>query len=390
MFIKRHISKKVRDYCSIFPVLALIGPRQAGKTTFVKNFVNYLARPYIYLDLEKPSDLDKLDNAQYYLEGNSDKCVIIDEVQRKPELFPLIRSLVDDSSDTCRFIILGSASPALLKQSSESLAGRIGYVDLGPFSLNEARGIIPEKNLHFRGGFPLAALATNDTAAGIWLDNFIKTYIERDLPALGLKADPLQVRRLWEMLAWQSGSLVNYNMLARSLGISNHTVTAYIDFLEAAFLITRLQPFFHNVKKRLVKSPKIFIRDTGIMHRLLRLESYDQLTGNPLFGHSWETFVINQVRLVKPDALDLYFYRTHAGAEVDLVITKGLVPIALAEVKISTDGRSRRGFRESIETFGTKENFILVPGDEEYRQSNDVMTCGIGIFLNKYLPGLVA
>jgi predicted AAA+ superfamily ATPase len=192
------------------------------------------------------------------------------------------------------------------------------------------------------------------------------------------------------MLAWQSGSLVNYNMLARSLGISNHTVTAYIDFLEAAFLITRLPPFFHNVKKRLVKSPKIFIRDTGIMHRLLRLENYEQLTGNPLFGHSWETFVINQVRLVKPDVLDLFFYRTHAGAEVDLVIAKGLVPVALAEVKISADGSSRRGFRDSIETLGTTENFILVPGNEEYRQSEDVITCGIEIFLNRYLPRLGA
>ena len=384
--IKRKINKKFQDYCKIFPVIAIVGPRQCGKTTFAKDIAPNLDKPYIYLDMEKPSDYNKLDNAQYYFSAHSDKCIIIDEIQNKPDLFPLIRSVVDENKKKCNFIILGSAEPELLKQSSETLAGRIGYIDLGPFSYSEIMGRYNLRKHHFCGGFPLAYLTENEDSSLIWLDNFIKTYLERDLPLLGLKASPIRVRRLWEMLAWQTGSLLNYNNISKSLGISNHTVSSYIDFLEGAFLVTRLQPFSHNMKKRIVKSPKIYISDTGILHRLLRLSDYEQLLGNPLIGHSWETFVVNLIILEKPDDIDLYFYRTHAGAEADIVFSKGLNPVALAEIKFSSSPRITRSFSNSINEFNLDNNFILIPENENYKIKGNVSVCGFGNFIKDILP----
>lgn len=388
MMIKRNIYNTVKEYCQIFPVIAIIGPRQSGKTTFTKDFAQRMARPYVYLDLESPSDYSKLDNAQYYFSEHSDKCIIIDEIQNKPGLFALIRSVVDENKKKCNFIILGSASPELLKQSSETLAGRIGYVELGPFSFSEIKGKYNLNKHFFQGGFPLSYLSKNQKSSKIWLDSFIKTYLERDLPLLGLKANPVQVRRLWEMLAWQTGNLLNYQTISRSLGVSNHTVTSYIDFLEGAFMVTRLQPYYYNIKKRLVKSPKIYISDTGILHRLLRLNDYEQLLGNPLLGHSWETFVINQIMLEKPDDIDLFFYRTHAGAEADIVFTKGLKPIALAEIKFSSSPGRTKSFANSINEFSLEKNFILIPGDEDYKIADNIRVNGFRYFIEKVLPDL--
>ena len=388
MLVKRKISNKVEEYCRIFPVVAIVGPRQAGKTTFVKDFATTLNRPYIYLDLEKPSDLDKLDNAQYYFSEYRDRCIIIDEIQNRPGLFEVIRAIVDENRENGRFIVLGSAGPELLKQSSESLAGRIGYIELGPFSHSELKENYVLKRHHFYGGFPLSYLPVHRRSSIIWLDNFIKTYLERDIPLLGLKANPRLIRRLWEMLAWQTGSLLNYNSIARSLGVSNHTINSYIDFLENAFMITRLYPYFFNIKKRIVKSPKIYIRDTGILHRLLRLNDYEQLLGNPLLGQSWETFVVSQIQLEKPDDIDLFFYRTHAGAEVDLVFVKGLKPVALAEIKFSLSPGTSRGFISVIETLGLKNNFTITPHSEDYKTRKNIRVCGVDGFIGKYLDEL--
>jgi len=225
MMIPRNIYEKVKSYCEIFPVVAIVGPRQAGKTTFVKDFAIDLKKITVYLDLENPADLDKLENSLLYFSQNKEKCIIIDEVQSKPDLFAVIRSFVDVNKSNCNFIILGSASPDLLKQSSETLAGRIGYVKLGPFSEKELQNDFSIQKHHFYGGFPPAYLSA-ENASVIWLDNFIKTYLQRDLPGLGLKADPQKIRRLWEMLAWQTAGLLNYTAISKSLGLSNHTVTA--------------------------------------------------------------------------------------------------------------------------------------------------------------------
>ena len=417
MIIPRSIFAKVKSYCEIFPVVAIVGPRQSGKTTFVKDFAVHLKKTTLYLDLENPADLDKLENPHLFFSQNIEKCIIIDEVQSKPDLFPVIRSFVDENKRNCNFIILGSASPDLLKQSSETLAGRIGYMELGPFSGKELKNNFSIQKHHFYGGFPRAYLPAADSveaglpavdsveaglpaadsveaglsaedASIIWLDNFIKTYLQRDLPMLGLKADPQRIRRLWEMLAWQTAGLLNYNAISKSLGLSNHTVTAYIDFLEGAFMVRRLQPFHFNIKKRLVKSPKVFITDTGILHRLLRIQDYDQLLGNPLLGNSWETYVINQIALEKPDDIDLYFYRTHAGAEIDLVFAKGLKPVAAMEIKFSSKPSVSRGLLSGIEALESNNNFIITPTENDYLKKGNVRVCGIKTFTEKYLCAL--
>ena len=387
--IKREvISKKVIEYCGIFPVVAIVGPRQVGKTTLVKELISSIKSDVIYLDLERPSDLSKLSHPELFLMRHKNKCVILDEIQFKPDLFPLIRSLVDEHKTAGSFIILGSASPDLLKQSSETLAGRIGYIELGPFSIPEiSEQFHFEKHL-FSGGFPVPYLSSNDKSAKIWLANFIKTYLERDLHLLGLTASPVLIRRLWEMLAWQTGGLLNQNSLSKSLGVSNHTISRYIEFLDGAFLTKRLQPFTINIKKRLVKTPKIYLRDTGLLLSLLRIKDYEQLLGNPLLGNIYETYIINQIMLVKNDDLDLYFYRTHAGSEIDLVITKGLTPICSIEIIFSSVPKISRGFREGILSLQTSLNFIIIPKDDDYLIDKTIRVIGFLKFMNEELPNL--
>ena len=386
MIIKRDIEKKVQIYCKIFPVIAILGPRQCGKTTFVKFFAEKKIDSYVYIDLEKITDYNKLQNAQFYFNQNKNKCIIIDEIQRKPELFPIIRSIVDENKQNCKFIVLGSASPELIKQSSETLAGRIGYIELAPFSFNEIADQYNLEKHHFYGGFPPAYLSADNDTAKIWIDNFIKTYIERDLPMLGMKANTLTVRRLWQMLAWQTGNLVNYNTLANSLNISNKTVVNYIDFLENSYIVYRLQPYFYNIKKRLVKTPKIFISDTGLLHRLLQITDYEQLLGNQIIGNSWETYIVNQIKIQKTDDLEMFFYRTHAGAELDLLLVKGLKPVIGIEIKFTENPKITKGFWASLETLKTKQNYIIIPTqNEDYKIKENITVCGFDIFLQKYL-----
>ena len=386
MIFRRNIEEKTRSFINIFPVVAILGPRQCGKTTFTKYFIEKYINSYVYLDLEKPTDYDKLENAQFYFSQNIDKYIIIDEIQRKPDLFPVIRSFVDENRENSKFIILGSASPDLIKQSSETLAGRIGYIELAPFSYDELKTNYDFKKHHFAGGFPPAYLSENIETSKIWLDNFMRTYIERDLPLLGLKANPQTVRRLWEMLAWQAGNLINYNTLASSLGISNHTVINYIDFLENSYIAYRLQPFFYNIKKRLVKTPKIYISDTGLLHRLLRIADYEQLLGNPSVGNSWENFVINQIKIQKSNDYEMYFYRTHAGAELDLLLVKGLKPHLAVEIKFAGRPRVTKGLISSIETLKTENNYIIISiPNEDYQIKENITVCGLDVFLGKYL-----
>ncbi|RMF57783.1 MAG: ATP-binding protein [Calditrichaeota bacterium] len=247
MLKEKHCSNS-RVFSQQFPAIAIVGPRQVGKTTLVKQFLPHIPKPSIYLDLEKPSDLAKLEEAELFLSEYGDHCVVIDEVQRKIDLLPLLRSLIDNNREPLRFIILGSAGPNLLKRSSETLAGRIAYLELAGFNLLEISELCPMRIHHFRGGFPESTLAPTDEQSRNWLDNFIVTYIERDLPLLGLRASSTTIRKLWEMLAWQNGSLINYSSIGKSLGFSNHTIAGYIDFLENAYLVTRLHPYHFNIK----------------------------------------------------------------------------------------------------------------------------------------------
>lgn len=364
------------------PVIGILGPRQVGKTTLAKIFLKELEKETIYLDLERPSDFQKLAEPELFLRTNQDKCVVIDEVQLMPQLFPLIRALVDEHRIPLRFVLLGSASPDIIRDSSESLAGRISYIQLHPFSRFE----IPETPIqkhHFLGGFPLSILAKSEKQSLRWLDDFINTYITRDLPILGMPANPVMTRRLWEMLAWQNGSLLNASSLGKSLGITNHTVNTYMDFLEGAFMIHRIKPFYVNMKKRIVKTPKIYISDTGILHRLLGLESFDSLFGSPMLGGSWEAFVINQIMAEKPKNIDLFFYRTHAGTEVDIVLTKAQQPVASLEVKFTSTPVVTKGFWNGIADLGTKHNFIITPVDDEYPAKANITVIGLDRFLKR-------
>jgi len=386
MILTRTLEADLLELTKYFPVIGVVGPRQCGKTTLVKQIAPDLEDDFIYLDLERSSDLDKLQDAELFLTHQKDKCVILDEIQRLPELFPLIRSLVDDDRERLRYILLGSASPKLLRQSSESLAGRIAYIELSPFNYLEIEAHKSLNEHHFFGGFPNSILASSHKAAQLWMNNFIRSYIERDLPALGFPASTNTLRKLLEMIAWSSGNLLNYANLSKSLGVSNHTLKSYIDLLEDAFIIRRLQPFSFNQKKRLVKSPKIYIRDTGILHRLLRLNSFDQLMGHPILGNSWESYVLEQIDSLKSDDIDLYFYRTSAGAEVDIVLVKALKAIATIEIKYSTKVSAERGMMNCIADLETDNNFIITPISDDYPVRNNVQVCNIEVFLKKYLP----
>jgi predicted AAA+ superfamily ATPase len=381
--IRKHFIDRLRELSVIFPVVGIIGPRQSGKTTLIKEFAKDIIKPVIYLDLEIPSDLAKLGEAELFLKTADKSCVIIDEVQRRPDLFPLLRALTDQNRTQLRYIILGSATPELLRQSSESLAGRIAYLELTPFNLLEINQQISLKDHHFFGGFPEAIL--NISSGNLWLDHFITTYLERDLPLLGLSASSILMRKLWEMVAWTNGNLLNSSELARSLAVSYHMVNRYIDYLENAFLVHRLRSYSLNIKKRLVRAPKIYIRDTGILHRLLGLSDFEQLSGHPKLGSSWEAYVLNQILSCKDNKLDIHFFRSHAGAETDLVLVRSGVPVATAEIKYTSSPNVSRGFRNCIEDLKTKNNYIIIPKDEDYPAGRDVMITGIKVFLEKYL-----
>ncbi len=367
--------------------MAIIGPRQVGKTTLVKQIQKKINVESIYLDLELTSDFNKLLDAETFLTHNLSKTIIIDEVQRKKDLFPLLRALIDMKREPGKFILLGSASPDLLRNSSETLAGRIAYVELTPFILNEVEDKYSTEQLWIKGGFPDPFL--NKVPWDDWMNNYISTYLERDLPLLGFPADSLTAHRLWMMIAHNHANLINYSEFSKSLEISVHTVKKYISFLENVFLVRLIQPYYYNIKKRVVKSPKIFIRESGILHHLLGLHNISDLLGSPKMGSSWEGFIIEQIIAVLPAHLKTYFYRTKDGAELDLVIEKGGYPFIGIEVKFGSNVRPTKGNTEAIKTLETKLNFVIVKEDEDYILSNGFRVCGIKIFLQKYLESII-
>ncbi len=384
--IYRTITEKLENLSRKFPVVGIIGPRQVGKTTLAKDFLKGLTKESLYLDLEKHSDFERLKDPELFLSNNREKCVVIDEIQNKPELFPLLRALIDEYRVPLRYIILGSASPELLRQSSQSLAGRIAYLELSPFNFAEINQDIELKKHHLLGGFPESILAEKEKDSWDWLENFITTYINRDLPHLGLRVNSITLRRLWEMIAWLNGNMLNYQMIGKSLDLTIPTINSYISFFESAFLVRKLQPFHYNMKKRLVKSPKIYLTDTGVLHKLLRINDYNQLLGHTSVGASWETYVINQVCSLKSNDLELYFYRTHNGAEVDLVFVKALQPIATAEIKFTSTPHPAQGLINCTEDLKTELNFIITPFSDDYMAKKNICVCSLPVFLEKYLP----
>lgn len=383
MFIQRKLAAELLELLEQFPVVAMIGPRQVGKTTLAKHLMKRVDKACLYLDLELPEDQSKLSDPALYLERHRDKCLILDEIQQLPHLFPILRGLIDRHNVPGRFIILGSASPNLLKQSSETLAGRIAYKQLTPFNLTEISSHAGMDVHWFRGGFPPALLARHTSYSRNWMRNFIQTYLERDLPMLGLSANPALMRRLWTMLAHFHGGIWNASTFARSLGVTSPTVNRYLEFLEAAFIINRLQPFTLNLKKRLVKSPKIYIRDSGILHCLAGIVDFENLQGHVLIGNSWEGYVLEQIKQIAPEDIDLHYYRTQNGTESDLVLVRGNTPLGCIEIKYTAAPKISKSLQIASQDLNTGSNFIIIPHGEPYPMAENVMVCGLAEFLSQ-------
>ena len=377
--IPRQKSRLVRARLDQFPAVALLGPRQAGKTTLAEFVAE--DRPNVYLDLEDPADREKLTDPALYLSAHEDKLVVLDEVQRMPELFRTLRSLIDKGRRrdirAGRFLLLGPASIDLLKQSGESLAGRIAHVELEPFNVLEVGGDAGEK-LWIRGGFPESFLGKTDEASAVWRENFIRTYLERDIPQLGPRVPAETLRRFWTMLAHVQGGTLNAAQLARGLAVDGKTVARYLDLLVDLLLVRRLPPFHANVGKRLVKSPKVYVRDSGIVHALLGLDDRDAVLGHPVAGGSWEGFVLENLLGAASDRVKAYFYRTAAGAEIDLLLEMPGGKLWAVEIKRGLSPRLDRGFHHAREDLNPERSFVVYSGDDRYPKGDRVEVIGLG------------
>jgi uncharacterized protein len=387
--IQRQSLAVVQKLLKQFPVVVLLGPRQSGKTTIAKSIAKTLTKPSVYFDLESPADQQKFYDPQLLLSAFVNDCVIIDEVQRMPELFALLRHMVDEKRKPGRFLLLGSASPDLVKNASETLAGRVYYLHVHPFHITELPQKTTTLSKHwFRGGFPDAFLAKTDAAQFAWMDSFIRTFVERDLNQLfGVNFSTNLMMRLWRMLAHHHGGVWNAHSFSKGLDVSPTTINKYIYYLEGAFMIRTLPSFHYNSKKRLVKAPKVYIRDSGIINYLLNIHHVKQMHVHPALGNLWEGYVIEQILQVLPNQYQAYFYRTHDGAEMDLVIVKGIHPYMSIEIKNSVTPTLERGFYECLRDLNTKKNFVIIPKtDTHYQLKDNVYVCDITNFITTYCP----
>ena len=368
MYIPRFLTATIEEGLKYNPVTAVIGPRQCGKSTLIKHLIQS-RNEILYLDLERPSDLRKLEDAEWFLSSQKDKLICIDEIQRKPELFPILRALVDEENRNGRFLILGSASKDLLRQNSESLAGRITYKQLTPFLWNEINKTSSYEQYINRGGFPRSFLAENNEHSFRWRQDFISTFLERDLLQWsGFLPDAM--RRLLQMLAHLNGQTINYSSISKSLGISHTTVKNYIDLLTNTFMVTLLPPFYSNTKKRIVKSPKLYLSDTGITSALLELKSFEQLAGHPVFGSLWESIVFLNLKGLFP-SLEFSFYRSSHGAELDLIISSGKKLIAV-ECKATLSPTLSKGSYNAIEDTKPLRTFIAAPVESGFSLTKNI------------------
>jgi predicted AAA+ superfamily ATPase len=381
--IQRIIENQVIFGLSFQPSVAILGPRQVGKTTFVKQLQGKLSKPSIYFDLERSSDLSKFQHDRLaFLETMQDQIVILDEIQRLPEIFPDIRSLIDQNRVPARFILLGSASFVLLKNTSESLTGRISYFEMTPLLYRELT-LDSDYTKHWLwGGFPSAYLAPTFEQQQKWFEDFVRSYLERDLPQLGLSASPIQLRRLMMMIASIQGNLLNQTMLANSLGIRTNLISTYLDFFEQSFLIRRIQPYFTNIGKRLTKSPKIYVRDSGLVHHLLSIHSYDGLIGHIVAGGSWEGYVIEQIISLLNYQQIPFFYRTADGAELDLVIEEDLQIKLAIEIKLSNSPALSKGTTIALQDLNNPPLLVVTPLADDYLLKPNISVCSIQTLTN--------
>ncbi len=386
--LKRIVTSKLEKAINHVPAVALLGARQIGKTTLARAVSK--GRPSIYLDLESPEDLLKLSDPATFLSSHSDKLIILDEIQRAPDLFMVLRGIIDKNRRAGRknrqFLLLGSASMDLLRQSSESLAGRISYIEMSGLNLLEVfknKGDL--KKLWLRGGFPESYLSEDDSLSMSWLENMIRTYLERDIPQMGFKIPATRLRRLWTMLAHLQGEVVNFSKLASNLEVDGKTVSHYIDILTDLLLVRRLEPWHVNVKKRLVKSPRLYVKDSGILHRLLGILNHDSLLSNPVLGKSFEGFVIENILSVVPSGTESYFYRTAAGAEIDLVLKISSKELWAIEIKNGVAPKIGKGFYQACEDIKATHRYVVYGGDDEFPIQDNVTVISLQKMMLKFV-----
>ena len=377
-YVARFAAAEVWALLRQFPAVALLGPRQCGKSTLARRLLAKIPDS-VYLDLERPSHLRQLSDPELFFSSHTGQLVCLDEVQRQPDLFAPLRSILDESGEPGQLLVLGSASRKLLQQSSETLAGRIAYLELTPLRLAEINAGKKQpstwRSLLLRGGYPSSYLADSDAASSIWRAQFVRTYLEHELPQLGVNAPAATMLRLWQMCAHNHGQILNASKLAESLGISAPSVRRHLDGLAQTFAIRLLPPFFTNLKKRLVKAPKLYLRDTGLLLSLLQVETFDQLLGHPVFGAAWESFVIEQVLAHMGDKWVASFYRTQTGVEVDLILERADKRIAI-ECKASTAPTVGRGFYQALKDLAPHRTFIVAPVSHPYPLTEQITVTG--------------
>jgi predicted AAA+ superfamily ATPase len=373
---------RIADRFAVQSVVGLLGPRQCGKTTLARAYAERHSNLAVTrFDLEDPLDLAALANPRLALQDLSG-LVIIDEIQRAPELFPLLRVLVDRPNNQAHFLVLGSASRDLLRQSSESLAGRIGYIELTPFSLAET-GSESKDRLWLRGGFPPAFLAASETASRQWRKDYIATFLERDIPALGIAIAPQSLRRFWTMLAHYHGQIVNLSELGRSFGAADTTIRRYMDILEATFMVRQLRPWHENISKRQVKAPKLYFRDTGLLHGLLDIPDKSALTRHPKLGPSWEGFALEEiVRAIGAGPEDIWFWATHGGAELDLLVARGTRREGF-EFKYTDRPASTRSMHIAIESLKLERLTVIYPGERHIPLAEKIEAIGLAEYVER-------
>lgn len=377
-YLERLLTTTISKRLHQMPAVALLGPRQCGKSTLAKHLISQLNNG-LYLDLEKESDLNKLRDPEAFFTLNKGKLICLDEIQRIPALFPSLRAVIDEAGVNGQIFMLGSASRDLIQQSSETLAGRISYLELTPFQLNEV-GQAELRSLWLKGGFPRSFLTDTEQSYD-WRKDFIRTFLERDIPQLGFNIPAKSMERLWRMCAHNHGQTLNTSKIGTSLGISHHTVRSYIDILAETFILHILHPYEANIKKRLVKSPKIYIRDSGLLHALLDIQTHNDLLGHPIYGASWEGFVIESIISSTPDWRHS-FYRTASGVELDLILEKGERTIAI-ECKVATAPKPTKGFWQALKDLAITEAHIIAPIEGYYLIENGVQVSSVSEFLSR-------
>ncbi len=374
--IPREITQTVNMRLSNFPAVALLGARQVGKTTLASMVIDQFPKA-IHLDLERPADLNKLTDPEAFFFQFSDHLICLDEIQRLPDIFPVLRGIIDRNRRNGQFLILGSASRDLIRQSAESLAGRISYIEITPFNYKEAS--FEASSTHWlQGGYPRSLLMVNNDLSFQWREDYIRTFLERDIPQLGFQLPANTIGRFWRMLAHCHGQVLNSSKLADSMGVSSHTIRKYIDLLEQTFLVRTLKPYSGNMKKRLIKSPKVYIRDSGILHALLTIENMEQLFAHPVYGSSFEGYIIENIVSRLP-RWEPSFYRTSNGAEIDLILSKGFKKIAV-EIKSSTTPKLKKSFWNCIDDIAPDKTIVIAPVDSPYPIADQVMVMPLDNF----------